>query len=54
MLPWQHVTLLVKLLFTCKPRCLQTCNYDQSLVVMDTNTPTKEEEEEEDEQFCTS
>ena len=29
------------LLFTCKPCCLQTCNYDQSLVVMDTNTPTK-------------
>ena len=28
-------------LFTCKPCCLQTCNYDHSLVVTDTNTPTK-------------
>ena len=28
------------LLFTSKPCCLQTCNYDQSLVVTDTNTPT--------------
>ena len=29
------------LLFTCKPCCLQTCNYDQSLLITDTNTPTK-------------
>ena len=38
--------------------CLQTCNYDQSLVVTDTNTLTsfvmgvqREKEEEEHEQF---
>ena len=51
--------LRLLLFVTCKHCCLQTCNYDQSLVVMDTNTPTKfqllmgverEEEEEEEEE----
>ena len=36
-----HYNVLPELLFTCKPCCLQTCNYYQSLVVTDTNTPIK-------------
>ena len=36
-----HSIIMCCLLLTCKPCCLQTCNYDQSFVVSDTNTLTK-------------